>query len=138
MSLQDTILNSIHRAVVATDPEGNITYWNDTAAALYGWSAAEVIGRNVTEVTPSEASHEQAEEIMEHLRAGEIWEGLFRVRRKDGSEFNAFVADSPVLDDEGHLTGIVGISHEVAGALEEQQLLHVGLMRGVDQVGLDH
>src|SRR5918992_634016 len=51
------------RGFVATDLEGRITYWNHFAERLYGWPAAEALGRDILEVTPAETSAEQAVEI---------------------------------------------------------------------------
>ena len=69
-------------------------------------------------------SRTQAEEIIRQLRSGKRWEGIFRVHRKDGTEFSAFVADSPILNDDGELIGIVGISHDVSKELEDRQFLN--------------
>ena len=41
------ILSSVRDAVVVTDPAGVVTYWNDGATRLLGWTAAEMIGRPV-------------------------------------------------------------------------------------------
>ncbi|MBC7911233.1 MAG: PAS domain S-box protein [Pyrinomonadaceae bacterium] len=108
------LLNEVEQAVVATDMEGRITYWNQFAEKLYGWQAVEVIGRNVLEVTPSDASREQAEEILTHLRRGESWSGDFQAQRRDGSVFPARVTDSPVYDADGKQIGIVGSSEDIS------------------------
>ena len=108
--LQTLLLDAVGQAVIATDVEGRITYWNRCAEAMYGWSASEAIGRNVLDVTPTDASLAQAEEIMARLRRGECWSGEFIVRRRDGSAFPALVTDTPVFDESGELCGIVGVS----------------------------
>jgi PAS domain S-box-containing protein len=101
------------KAVIATDPEGRIVFWNDEARSLYGWSADEVLGRDVVQVTPSELSQRDAARIMTALRQGESWSGRFIVRDKEGHRFLAEVADVPVHDASGALTGVVGISQRV-------------------------
>src|SRR5687767_549588 len=75
--LQTLLLDAVGQAVIATDVEGRITYWNRCAEAMYGWSASEAIGRNVLDVTATDASLAQAEEIMARLRRGECWSGEF-------------------------------------------------------------
>ncbi|HEX8906811.1 MAG TPA: PAS domain S-box protein [Longimicrobiaceae bacterium] len=101
------------QAVIVTDPDGTIRSWNRHAETLYGWGAAEVIGRSILDVTPSSTSREQAGEIMDRLRAGETWAGDFAVQRRDGTSFVIHVTDTPVFDDEGRLSGIVGVSYDV-------------------------
>ena len=97
-------------AVIGTTLDGNVVYWNRTASDLFGWSAEEVIGKPITEITPSPEAREKATEIMEHLQAGQPWSGLFTMRRADGSEFTARVRDLPVHDPVGRLIGIVGVT----------------------------
>lgn len=98
------------QAVIGTTVNGSIVYWNDSAAAMYGWSRGEVMGRDVLSVTPSDITREAATQIMNELVAGRTWTGKFRVRDRDGHEMLALVRDVPVRDDAGTIVGIVGIS----------------------------
>jgi len=104
------LLDALQHAVIATDTPGRITGWSASAEALYGWTSAEVIGRDILEVTPSDLSRQQAAGIMETLRSGDVWSGDFRVRRRNGADFLASVTDVPLLDDAQRLTGVVGVS----------------------------
>lgn len=101
------------QAVIGTTLEGAIVYWNAAAERLYGWSEAEVLGRDVLDVTPSQMTRDAAEELMDRLRSGRSWSGRFVVRARDGVEFTASVRDVPVHDSQGTLVGIVGISTRV-------------------------
>jgi PAS domain S-box-containing protein len=114
LRFQAQLLDTVEQAVIATDLAGRITYWNHFAERLYGWSRAEVLGRLILEVTPSDLSRDQAAAIMERLRRGESWSGEFVVQRRDGARFPAWVADSPIRDAEGKVIGIVGISSDVS------------------------
>jgi PAS domain S-box-containing protein len=99
--------------VIATDADGVVSSWNARAAALYGWSKEEAIGRHISDLTVPAGEHGSAEAIMAALQRGESWQGAFRLRRKDGSVFTAFVKDSPIHDASGRLIGIVGVSIEI-------------------------
>ena len=103
-------------AIIITTPDGTVVHWSDSATAVYGWTADEVVGRNVADVTvdPSEADH--AVDLFARLTAGESWEGPFRVRHRDGSSFMAHVRDTPVFDTEGALVAILGMSYPVGEA----------------------
>src|SRR5687768_2033378 len=96
------LLDAVGQAVIATDPQGKVIYWNKAAESLYGWSTKEVTGRPIVEITPSEELAERAEEIMTELRRGRNWTGEFVVRRKDGTTFPAMVTDTPVHDEHGN------------------------------------
>lgn len=110
ISAHARLFDTHRQAVIATTLEGRVVYWNDTAARIYGWSAGEVLGRDILDVTPTAISRDTAAEIMHSLRAGRSWSGQFPVRRSDGAEFIAEVRDIPVQDPRGELIGVVGVS----------------------------
>ncbi|KAB8319944.1 PAS domain S-box protein [Tolypothrix campylonemoides VB511288] len=111
---QAHLLSTVEQAVIATNLDGEIIYWNRFAEILYGWSALEVIGQNILEVVPAETSQQQAAQIMAQVQRGESWSGEFFVRRRDGTLFPILITDSPIYDDKGELVGIVGISIDIS------------------------
>jgi PAS domain S-box-containing protein len=119
---QAKLLDAVGQAVIATDTQGNVIYWNRAAEDLYGWSAEEAMGRSIVEVTPSEELMERAQEIMGELMAGKSWSGEFVVRRKDGTSFPAMVSDTPVLDEEGNVVAIIGVSTDITEIKETEEL----------------
>ena len=112
----DEILRALGNAVIATDTQGTVLFWNDAAEQLYGWPAAEAVGRDITEVTVPELSQHAAAEIMNALREGRPWSGGFPVRRRGGEVLHALVTDSGVYRD-GELIGIVGVSLNLGDAV---------------------
>jgi PAS domain S-box-containing protein len=106
------VLDQVDLAVIATDAEGAVTTWNTRAETLYGWSRDEALGRHITELTVPAQSFRIAEEILAALGRGQSWQGSFKLRRKDGSTFTAFVKDTPIIED-GRLVGVVGVSIEI-------------------------
>jgi PAS domain S-box-containing protein len=111
---QARLLDTVGQAAVATDPEGRIIYWNRFAETLYGWSREEAQGRDITEVVVAPAAVEQAAVVMQRLRAGQSWSGEIMVRRRDGTIFPAFVTDTPVIDGQGELRAIIGVSTDIS------------------------
>lgn len=91
-------------AIIATDAAGAVTAWNHAAQRLYGWRAAEAMGRSILELTPSQQSRGEAAEIMATLQRGEAWSGEIILRRKDGQVFRAYVKNFPV--GEGVIVGV--------------------------------
>jgi PAS domain S-box-containing protein len=110
---QANLLDEVEQAVIATNLDGNITYWNRFAEELYGWSAAEAVGRNVVEVTPARTTRGQASDIVRHMREGNRWSGEFLVQHKDHTPFTVMLTDWPLYDDKGTMVGIVGISSDI-------------------------
>jgi PAS domain S-box-containing protein len=113
LRFQARLLDAVAEAVIATDLEGRILYWNAFAERLYGWQAREVLGRDVSEVTPAETSKDLARDVMEQLSRGDPWSGEITVRDRSGREFPVLVNDSPILDEQGRLVGIIGTSIDI-------------------------
>ncbi|MEO9144727.1 MAG: PAS domain S-box protein, partial [Ginsengibacter sp.] len=117
------LLSTIGQAAVATDLNGIINYWNRAAEDIYGWTKEEALGKNVIDLTPSEATAEQGIQIMEKLKSGQTWSGEFKVRKKDGTNFPAHVTDSPIYDENNIFSGIIGISSDITEKKKLEELL---------------
>ena len=107
------LLDAIGQAVVVTDLQDRVVYWNDAAAQLYGWSEEEATGRRLKELVVCEKLWTQAEDIRSQLRSGRAWSGEFVVRRKDGEPMSIMGVATPLLDEEGGPVGTVGVSMDV-------------------------
>ena len=121
---QAQLLDTVEQAVVATDAHGIIIYWNRFVETLYGWSAAEAVGRYVVDLTPAPTAHAEAEQILARLRAGQSWSGEFLVQRRDGTTFPALVTDTPVYDDAGNVIAIVGVSLDITERKQAEERGH--------------
>ncbi|MEQ9031363.1 MAG: PAS domain S-box protein, partial [Aggregatilineales bacterium] len=120
---QAELLNAVGQAVIATDMESKVIYWNSSAERHYGWSAEEALGSNIMDLTPADTSRQQAGEIIARLQSGDNWSGEFTVRRKDGTAFPAIVTDSPIVDEQGRLVGIIGVSMDITERKQMEERL---------------
>lgn len=118
---QARLLSAVKQAVIATNLEGTVTYWNAFAEKLYGWTIQEAVGARVMDLIPARQSQKDAQAIFTQLKEGNSWSGEMYVKRKDGSEFLAMISDSPILNDTGELIGIVGISVDVTEARQVEE-----------------
>lgn len=123
LRMKSLMLDSIGEAVITTDLEGRIRYWNKAAERIYGWREEEVLGKNILEVTPSDEMILQASTIMDRLSEGNSWEGEFWVKRKSGERFPIQITDNPVLDKYGNLEGIIGISRDITEQKKAKEAL---------------
>jgi PAS domain S-box-containing protein len=108
------VLDSLGRAVVATDTGGHIVYWNTGAERLYGWSADEVLGRDIVELLVPQSLVGQATEILEKVGVGEEWSGEFLIRHKDGHTHEVAIIHRAVVDEDGRVVAVVGESEDVS------------------------
>jgi PAS domain S-box-containing protein len=123
MAFQSKLLKAVGDAVIATDAQGKIVFWNDAAWRIYGWASKEVLGRNIADVNVPKISQKDAQRIMEKLSQGQSWSGEFLVQRRDGTTFPAFVTDSPVLNAKRELVGIIGISVDITERKKAEETL---------------
>jgi PAS domain S-box-containing protein len=111
---QASLLDKVESAVIATDLEGVVVYWNRRAESLFGWPADEAVGRNVSDFLLTTADQATADEIMKNLAEGHRWEGEWLAPTKGGAVIPIYVIDSPIHDDNGKLIGIVGVSVDIS------------------------
>ncbi|HWB01686.1 MAG TPA: ATP-binding protein [Verrucomicrobiales bacterium] len=107
------IVDSSDDAVVSKDLNGVITSWNKSAERIFGWTAAEAIGKSVTMLIPPDRIDEETV-ILGKLRKGERVEHFETVRvRKDGRLFNVSLTISPVKDSSGTVVGASKIARDI-------------------------
>ncbi len=113
MSRLAAIVESSEDAIYSKDLGGQIKSWNRGAEKMYGYSAREMVGENVSRLTPSDRLHENAD-ILELLRRGESIEHIETVRlRKDGTPVEVSMAVSPVRNAAGEIVGASTIARDV-------------------------
>src|SRR5262249_16106072 len=78
------IFAQLQDCVLCTDFSGNITYWNDAATRLHGWTAAEMHGHCIFDMFPPETRSAVQKEIAS-FGARKDLTGVFHVCNKDGS-----------------------------------------------------
>lgn len=121
--VQSLLPSSVHVAIIATDLNAQIIYWNPFAEQLYGWSSAEVVGHNIMEITVSSETEEQANVSMGAVFAGGRWAGEFQVRHKNGRYVDAYVTLSLIRNQDGTNIGIVGVSQDITLLKEAEDAL---------------
>lgn len=99
-------------AVVVVDVDSRVLLWSAEAERLYGWTAAEAVGRSVRELM-LRGSEGRADEVKGATHAGDVWEGAFPAVRKDGEQLVVWARNAPVTGPGGSVVGVVGVSLDV-------------------------
>ncbi len=105
----DRLLASLGQAVVASDTEHRVTFWNAAAEQLFGWTAVEAIGRMDSELVPARADSHQNAEILSALIHGRPWSAEVEARTRDGGTVPVLVSASSVARPDGSSTGFVAL-----------------------------
>jgi PAS domain S-box-containing protein len=115
------IVESSDDAISSLDLKGTILTWNPGAERVYGYTAEEIVGRNVRMLVPPDLLHE-TELWLEGLQQGGVLR-LETVRvRKDGKRIQILLTASPIRDSSGAIVAVSGIIRDITErkALEEQ------------------
>jgi PAS domain S-box-containing protein len=123
LHFQASLLNHVRNAVIATDLDGKIIFWNAFAEQLYQWKAAEVLGKNAREVIVPADQKARAQEVIDSMALTGHWEGEFLVRRKDGSTFLSYVHDAVIHGSDGESVGYVGVSTDISERKQAEEAL---------------
>jgi PAS domain S-box-containing protein len=100
-------------AIVSKTLDGIITSWNAGAERMFGWTAAEAIGKPIELIIPSDRLEEERQ-ILARLRAGERLDHFETVRHaKDGRMFDISLTISPVKDSSGVIVGASKIARDI-------------------------
>jgi PAS domain S-box-containing protein len=116
------IVDSSDDAIISTDLHGTMTSWNRGAERIFGYTAAEAIGRPIMMLLPHDRMPEEAT-ILETLVRGERIDHFETERiTKDGRRIHVSLSLSPIKDRSGHVVGGAKIARDISfRRLAEQQ-----------------
>ncbi len=108
------IVENSDDAIVSKTINGVITSWNRSAERLFGFSAAEAVGRHISIIIPDDRLHEE-DTIIDHIRNGRRIEHFETVRQhKNGTLLDISLTISPVRDKEGVIVGASKIARDIS------------------------
>jgi PAS domain S-box-containing protein len=122
LSRDALLLANVRDAVIVTDLEGAVTYWNEGAARLFGWTAEEMLGRHYVDRYPETVRSRIVEEIRSRASAAD-WSGEYEDFRKDGSRVWIDARLSRVSDSTGRPVGILGLAHDITDRKRAEEAL---------------
>jgi PAS domain S-box-containing protein/diguanylate cyclase (GGDEF)-like protein len=124
-TLVKSIVESSQDAIIGKTLDGTIISWNAGAEELFGYSAAEAVGRPLLMLFPPERIAEEAD-ILARISRGERVEHLDTERiRKDGRRIVVSVTTSPLRDSSGKIIGASKIVRDIT----EQRREHDKVLR---------
>jgi len=121
LQLQNKVLEEIHDAVITTNSNGAILSWNHGAEKLYGYTEAEVLGRNISFM------YEDAEvlqiEVMIPLLESDRHNTEIVVFSKSGKRIYSNLSLSVVKDEQGEITHLIGCANDITDRKRAEQEL---------------
>ncbi len=110
-----TVIDSLPRAVVVTDPSSRVALWNLQAERLYGWTEDEAVGRSIVELLPLvEAADGADARTTDMTVAAEPSHQERSVRHRDGHVVEVISFTRPIRDDGGAIRWLLDASEDLS------------------------
>jgi PAS domain S-box-containing protein len=107
------VVASSDDAIVSKDLDGTIKSWNPAAERIFGYTAAEAIGKSIRLIIPDDRQSEE-DEVLRRVRSGERVDHFETVRqRKDGTLVPISLTVSPIKDRRGTIIGASKIARDI-------------------------
>ena len=118
------VVESTDDAIISKDLNGTINGWNHGAENIFGYRAAEMMGKPILMLFPPERVNEESD-ILARIRRGESVKHFETVRvRKDGRSIDVSVTISPIKDGSGAIVGASKIARDITERRRAEEALH--------------
>lgn len=122
------LLAGLPDAVVYADAQGAIQVWNEGAARIFGFTAAEAIGQSLDMIIPESLRERHWTGFDQTMRTGQSRYGggdLLSVPalRKDGTRISVEFTIVPFHGADGGMEGIAAVMRDVTARFEELRAL---------------
>jgi PAS domain S-box-containing protein len=127
-ALAEALLQSMSDAIIASDSDGRITFWNPGAERIFGFSRSEAIGQSLDLIIPERLRARHWAGYTDVMRTGESRYGhgdLLSVPalRKDGTRLSIEFTIVPLKNGAGAMAGMAAILRDVTARFEEMRAL---------------
>ena len=127
-ALAEAVLSTASDAIIATDRDGKITFWNPGATRIFGFTRDEAMGQSLDIIIPENLRARHWDGYHRTMATGESRYGeadLLAVPglRKDGRRVSVEFTIVMLKDEHGNVTGTAAILRDVTRQFEELRKL---------------
>ena len=123
MRRQAELLDLANDAIFVRSPQGHITYWNQSAAHLYGWTREEALGQ-VSHQLLQTSFPQPLLEIERHLVEHGYWEGELVHTTRRGESLTMDARWSVKRDGQGRVAAILEINRDITAQKRVEEEVH--------------
>lgn len=117
-------------SIMITDVRGRIEYINSTFTHVTGYHPDEVLGQNPRFLQSGQTPSGAYTQMWQTITAGQIWQGEFHNRKKNGEMFWETASISPIVDTQGQITHFLGVKQDIT----EQKKMQAQLQKRNDEL----
>lgn len=121
---RERLLSAIEQSgevIVVTDADGNIQYANPAFERVTGYAPQEAIGKNPRFLKSGEQDEEFYRRLWSTICGGNVWQGRFINRRKDGTLYTEDATISPVIGESGDILNYVAVKRDITKELDLEE-----------------
>jgi PAS domain S-box-containing protein len=126
-----SLVDHLADAVLVADRDGILTYWNAAAERIFGWSAAEAVGRSLDLIIPVRLRARHWEGYRQVMEAGVTRYGdtLLEVPalHRDARPLSIAFTLTVVTDPSGRVDRLVAVVRDDTSRWQERRRLRSGL-----------
>ena len=123
--------------VTITDTDGIITYINPKVTEITGYTAEELLGKNVNILQSGQTSKETYEELWDTILQGKVWKGELLNKKKNGELYWDSETIAPIIDKEGNIINFIAIREDITERKQTEEKLqkaHKKLKSSIDNM----
>jgi PAS domain S-box-containing protein len=122
--LFSAVVESSNDAIITKTLHGTITGWNRAAERLFGFTAAEAVGKPIEIITPPDRRAE-VREMLDRAAQGEAIEYYETLRlHKNGRDVHVSVGVAPIRSATGEIVGASKIARDISESRRTQKALN--------------
>ncbi len=111
--LNQAIIQSSPMAIFSRDRQGRVTSWNPAAEKLFGWSATEIMGRALMDIS-AEVRADYEKNINLVLSGQSIIEKEVQRGNRTGQMIDMSLTLTPLRGPDGHIDGYLGLAADIS------------------------
>jgi PAS domain S-box-containing protein len=106
-------MEQISSLCVITDREGRIEYINPACSRITGYSFEELQGKKPSVFKSGDHPDAYYSDLWKQISSGQVWNGTFLNRKKDGSTYWESASIAPVYDNAGEITHFIKVARDI-------------------------
>jgi PAS domain S-box-containing protein len=100
-------------SIVITDIDGNIEYVNPYFCSLTGYTFEEVLGQNPRVLQSGNTPREVFTNLWSAILGGDVWDGEFENKKKNGEHYWESARIAPILNDDGIIINFISVKEDI-------------------------
>jgi len=129
LRLESITFERISDGLFVTDPHYRITEWTPSAEKMFGYTAAEMVGRSPKRLLPPNLAEATAAQMVRGIDEVGEWWGEISVMHKHGTPLTCVTSLTSVTDAEGRVKALVAVNNDLTEARKGEQALRDSEMR---------